>query len=131
MAAAAVMAVVAVRSGRRRGSTMPHDGYCYYCYDYLCVQVQGGGSPPSLIHKGSNPNPSLSLGPKQARGGGSLLSFETASVAASQAILDETELFKVHLYLPWAYPLWRRGLLWPPSAGTGPVLVSQGEAGER
>ena len=32
---------------------------------------------------------------QQAKGGGSLLSFETGSVAASQAILDQTTLFKV------------------------------------
>ena len=40
-------------------------------------------------------DPGHALQMQQARGGGSLLSFETGSVAASQAIMDETKLFKV------------------------------------
>jgi len=48
-----------------------------------------------IHYPGLPSNPGYALQMMQAKGGGSLLSFETGSVAASQAILDETSLFKV------------------------------------
>lgn len=48
-----------------------------------------------IHYPGLPSDPGYALQMKQAKGGGSLLSFETGSVAASQAILDETTLFKV------------------------------------
>ena len=48
-----------------------------------------------IHYPGLPSDPGYALQMKQAKGGGSLLSFETGSVAASQAILDETSLFKV------------------------------------
>jgi cystathionine beta-lyase len=48
-----------------------------------------------IHYPGLPSDPGHALQMKQAKGGGSLLSFETGSVAASQAVLDETTLFKV------------------------------------
>ena len=48
-----------------------------------------------IHYPGLPSDPGHALQMQQAKGGGSLLSFETGSVAASQAILDQTTLFKV------------------------------------
>ena len=64
-----------------------------------CEAIAGWLQDQSLIKKINYPglptDPGYALQMKQARGGGSLLSFETGNVDASKALVSAAELFKV------------------------------------